>query len=78
MATKKTSSSSEKQGLEQGLQRLEEIVAKLEQKDQSLEKSIAHFEEGVEIYKKCRESLAQAEKRISVLTEDLKEEDLSE
>jgi exodeoxyribonuclease VII small subunit len=52
------------------MKRLEEIVRELEEKDLSLEESIAKFEEGVKLGKVCRELLEKAEARIKVLVED--------
>lgn len=75
MTAQKKKTSTEGQTLEKNLQKLEDIVSKLEQKDQDLDESIKQFEEGVKLYKKCRDALAKAEKKISVLTEDLSEED---
>lgn len=61
---------------EKYLESLEEIVKELESGELSLEKSIDRFEKGVELYKNCKKILNQSEKKISVLTENLKEEEL--
>jgi len=60
---------------EKYLESLEEIVKELESGELSLEKSIDKFEKGVELYKNCKKILNQSEKKISVLTENLKEEE---
>ncbi len=60
---------------EKYLKTLEEIVEELESKELSLEKSIEKFEKGAELYKNCKKILNEAEKKISVLTENLKEEE---
>jgi exodeoxyribonuclease VII small subunit len=60
---------------EKYLKSLEEIVEELESKELSLEKSIEKFEKGAELYKNCKKILNEAEKKIAVLTENLKEEE---
>jgi exodeoxyribonuclease VII small subunit len=52
------------------------IVSNLEQGDVELENVLAQFEEGLKIYKTCKTMLNEAEKKVKVLTDDLKEEDL--
>jgi len=53
---------------EAALARLEEIVEGLEHGDLELEGSLAAFEEGVGLAKRCSEALDHAERRIEVLT----------
>jgi len=53
---------------EKALERLSVIVSGLEKGDLPLEKSLRLFEEGVQLSRYCSERLAQAEKRIQVLT----------
>jgi exodeoxyribonuclease VII small subunit len=60
---------------EKNLQELEQIVKVLEKGQVGLEESIASFEKGIKLYKDCRSFLNESEKKIKVLTEDLKEED---
>ena len=55
------------QSFEKALQRLEEIVASLENGDVSLEDSIKMFEEGMELAQFCSERLNQAEKKLMKL-----------
>ncbi len=50
---------------EEALRRLEEIVTALEGGDASLEESIALFEEGTKLSKKCTELLDQAELKVT-------------
>ncbi len=52
---------------ESALGRLEEITAKLESGEVSLEESISLYSEGMEIAAYCSEKLAEAEKKITVL-----------
>lgn|GEM_PF-163209 len=61
---------------EKSLEKLEGIVEKLESGELSLEKSLKEFEQGMDLYKKCKKVLDQAEKKITKLSKDLKEEDL--
>ena len=55
---------------EAALQRLEEIVASLEGENESLEKSLTLFEEGVKLTETLRSHLDTAEQRIQVLMKD--------
>lgn len=62
---------------EKNLEELERIVQELESGKLGLEKSLKKFEEGVTLYKDCKDQLANAEKKITELTEQLGEEELS-
>lgn len=57
----------EKMTFEQGLARLEEIVALLERGEAPLDESLALYEEGAGLIKRCNAALSQAEKRVSIL-----------
>ena len=59
---------------EKNIQNLEKIVDELTSGDLPLEKSMKKFEKGVDLYKKCQMQLQVVEKKISLLTESLKEE----
>lgn len=72
------SESVKKKNFEGTLDKLEKIVSDLESGDVSLDQSIKKFEKGIELYNECRDFLANAEKKIKVLTDSLKEEDYSE
>jgi len=52
------------------LARLETIVRSLESEELDLERSIAAFEEGVEIARQCHRRLDEAERRVEVLRRD--------
>jgi exodeoxyribonuclease VII small subunit len=52
---------------EKKLARLEEIVAKMEAGDLSLEDSLKSFEEGVKLSRECNAQLSQAEQKVKVL-----------
>lgn len=56
---------------EEALDRLEEIVAKLENAEIPLEESLAAFQEGIALSRLCREKLAEIEYKVEYL---LKEE----
>ncbi|MEG1857576.1 MAG: exodeoxyribonuclease VII small subunit [Pseudoflavonifractor sp.] len=53
---------------EQAMERLEEIVGKLERGDAPLEDALALFEEGTGLMKKCSALLDRAEQRVVKLT----------
>lgn len=52
---------------EKKLSRLEEIVAKMEAGDLSLEDSLKSFEEGVKLSRECNAQLSQAEQKVKTL-----------
>lgn len=52
---------------EKKLTRLEEIVAKMESGDLSLEDSLKFFEEGVKLSRECNSQLTQAEQKVKTL-----------
>lgn len=52
---------------EKSLEKLEEIVKKLESGELSLEDSIKAFEEGVLLAQNCGKKLDQAEKKVEIL-----------
>ncbi len=60
---------------EKSMKELEKIVLGLESGQTNLDESLKMFEKGVEIYKKCKTTLVNAEKKIKILTEELNEED---
>jgi exodeoxyribonuclease VII small subunit len=65
-----------KKTFEDSLKELENIVTKLESGELALEKSLEEFEVGTKLYKECKDQLSIAEKKIALLTDSLKEEDL--
>ncbi len=65
-----TKKSNKEQSFEASLKRLEQIVSKLEDGDQELEKSLELFEEGVAMAKNCQKKLDEAEKKIAKLVRD--------
>lgn len=52
---------------EKKLTRLEEIVAKMENGELSLDESLKMFEEGVKLSRECSSQLAEAEQKVKLL-----------
>lgn len=55
---------------EEALQKLEEIVEKLEKGELALENALELFEEGVKISQFCNSKLEEAEKKVTILLKD--------
>ncbi len=62
---------------EKALGELEQIVARLEQGDQSLEESLKDYERGIRLERQCQKALDEAEQRINALNESPAEDDQS-
>ena len=58
---------------EEAMKKLEEIANQLEKNDLDLDKSVEKFEEGMQLSKKCSEILENAEKKITILINDGKD-----
>ena len=56
--------------VEQSLERIETLVAKMEAGSLPLDEVIATFEEGIKLVRDCRKKLTAAEKRIQILVKD--------
>jgi len=52
---------------EKKLNKLEEIVGKMEKGEMSLEDSLKAFEEGVKLSRECNEELNKAEQKVKLL-----------
>ena len=52
---------------EAAMKRIEEIVSALEKGDVALDKSLALYQEGAELIKKCSTALDTAEQKVSML-----------
>ena len=52
---------------EASLDQLEQLVGKMEQGDMTLEESLAAYERGVGLYRRCQTALEQAELRVRLL-----------
>jgi exodeoxyribonuclease VII small subunit len=57
------------QTFEESLANLEQIVAAIESGQIGLEESLAKYEQGMDLVKRCRSILDRAEKRIEQLTQ---------
>lgn len=57
--------------LESALEKLDLILAEMEEADLPLEDLIGRYEQGVELVKFCRERLESAEQRIQTVTKQL-------
>ncbi|MBG60068.1 MAG: exodeoxyribonuclease VII small subunit [Halobacteriovoraceae bacterium] len=69
---------SKQKKFETALEKLESIVEELEGGELGLDDSIKKFENGIKLYQDCRGLLKDAEKKISILTDTLKEEQYEE
>lgn len=54
---------------ETAYQTLEQLVLRMEKGDQTLEKSLEDFEQGISLIKHCHQQLREAEQRVQILTE---------
>ena len=54
---------------EQSLDELEQLVGKMEHGEMSLEDSLAAYERGVGLYRRCQQALEQAELRVRLLSD---------
>jgi exodeoxyribonuclease VII small subunit len=65
-----------KSTFEESLTVLEKIVAELESSALPLDEGLEKFEQGIALYRECKDQLSKAEKKIKLLTDKLKEENL--
>ena len=56
--------------LEEAFAKLEETVEVLEREDISLEESIKEYQKGMELLKKCSETIDRVEKKVLILNEN--------
>lgn len=54
---------------EKSLDELEQLVAKMEEGDQSLDDSLKSFERGIALFRNCQSALEQAELRVRLLSD---------
>ncbi|RZA20607.1 MAG: exodeoxyribonuclease VII small subunit [Lysobacteraceae bacterium] len=54
---------------ETSMQSLEELVGKMEAGEMTLEESLAAYERGVGLYRRCQSALEQAELRVRLLSD---------
>ena len=68
--TRKTRDPATAPDFEKSLQELEALIAKLEGGDLPLAESLALFEQGVALTRRCHDALADARQRVDVLLKD--------
>ena len=56
-----------KEKFEEALERLEDIVRRMESGDMTLEESLKAFEEGIKLARLCSRKLDDAERRVEIL-----------
>ena len=59
-----------KESFEEALQKLEKIVARMEEADVPLEEALKGFEEGVRLARFCSKKLDEAEQKVAMLVRD--------
>jgi exodeoxyribonuclease VII small subunit len=67
--TESDSAASPVANFEASLDALESLVEKMEHGEMSLEESLAAYERGVGLYRRCQQALEQAELRVKLLTD---------
>lgn len=67
----KSNPKSDEPSFEDAMQRLDEIVAGMEDSELSLEEMISTYEEGVSLLKLCRQRIDGARRRVEVISADL-------
>ncbi|GHB97984.1 exodeoxyribonuclease VII small subunit [Thermomonas carbonis] len=60
---------------EQSMQSLEDLVARMESGEMTLEESLAAYERGVGLYRSCQSALEQAELRVRLLSDPANPDD---
>ncbi len=55
---------------EESLEKLEQLVERMEEGDLSLEDSLKTFEEGIKLTRECQQALAKAEQKVKMLIEE--------
>jgi exodeoxyribonuclease VII small subunit len=69
MARKPASDPSPVADFEASLDELEQLVEKMEHGEMSLEESLAAYERGIGLYRRCQDALEQAELRVRLLSD---------
>ncbi|TKR32817.1 exodeoxyribonuclease VII small subunit [Luteimonas gilva] len=69
MARKPAAEGSPVADFEASLDALEQLVEKMEHGEMSLEESLAAYERGVGLYRRCQQALEQAELRVRLLSD---------
>lgn len=74
-STARETSGDQIQRFEQSLNELEQLVARMEEGELSLDESLRSFERGVALYRDCETALQQARLRVSKLLDPESPED---
>jgi len=69
MPTTKSDEPNQIADFEKSLDELEQLVAKMEEGEQSLDDSLKSFERGIALYRNCQSALEQAELRVKLLSD---------
>lgn len=69
MPRKPTAEASPVADFEASLDALEQLVDRMEHGEMSLEESLAAYERGVGLYRRCQQALEQAELRVKLLSD---------
>jgi len=69
MARKSPADTSPVADFENSLEALEQLVEKMEHGEMTLEESLAAYERGVGLYRRCQQALEQAELRVRLLSD---------
>ena len=75
MAKKPAPETSPVADFETSMQSLEELVGKMEAGEMTLEESLAAYERGVGLYRRCQSALEQAELRVRLLSDPANPDD---
>ena len=75
MAKKPAPETSPVADFETSMQSLEDLVGKMEAGEMTLEESLAAYERGVGLYRRCQSALEQAELRVRQLSDPAKPDD---
>lgn len=67
-----------KQSFETALQKLEEVVGKLESGEVSLDQSLKLFEQGITLVRQCSKRLDEVESKVQMLVSDERGERLED
>ena len=75
MAKKSVPEASPVAQFEQSLEELEQLVERMEHGELTLEQSLAAYERGVGLYRRCQGALEQAELRVRLLSDPARPDD---
>ena len=77
MTRKKAAEEQSSFDFEKGLDKLEQLVSRMEQGDLTLEQSLKEFESGVALTRQCQQALQDAEQKVEVLLQKSASAELS-